>query len=64
MASASNVNLKGFGLAAEWDSKNFNPILAIWDLPVQLAEGVEQESGGGEVIVAFSTGGKSGRAWI
>lgn len=43
LASASTVNLKGFGLAAEQDSKNFNPILAIQDLPVQLAEGVARE---------------------
>lgn len=40
LASASNVNFKGvhLGLAVEWDSKNFNTILAIQDLPVQLAE--------------------------
>lgn len=62
MASASNVNFKGSGLAVEWDSKNFNPIPVIPDLPVQLAEREEEKSGYREVTVKFSTGDKG--AWI
>lgn len=62
MASASNVNFKGSGITVEWDSKNFNPILVLPDLPVQLAEREEEKSGYRKVKVKFSTGDKG--AWI
>lgn len=65
MASASNVNIKGFSLAVERNSKNFTPNLAIQDLLVQLEVGVGGGGAGGSGCrVKFSIGDTSARAWI